>query len=55
MPFLGCQLRRERGAGIVAAQFHELEQELARPIIRLVHEIFADREQRVRGSLGACA
>lgn len=49
VPFLGRQLGRERGAGVVVAQFHELEQESPEPFVGLVHEPLVDREQRVRG------
>ena len=51
VPFLGRQLGGERGAGVVVAQFHELEQEPSEPFVGLVHEPFVDREQRVRGVL----
>lgn len=49
VPFLGGQLGRERGAGVVVAQFHELKQEAPELLVGLVHEPFVDREQRVRG------
>ena len=49
--FLGRQLGGERGAGVVVAQFHELEQEPSEPFVGLVHEPFVDREQRIRGVL----
>lgn len=49
VPLLGGQLGRERGAGVVVAQFHELKQEAPEPFVGLVHEPFVDREQRVRG------
>ena len=51
VPFLGRQLGGERGAGVVVAQFHELEQEPSEPFVGLVHEPFVDREQRIRGVL----
>lgn len=43
VPFLGRQLGGERGAGVVVAQFHELEQEPSEPFVGLVHEPFVDR------------
>ena len=38
VPFLGGQLGRERGAGVVVAQFHELKQEAPELLVGLVHE-----------------
>lgn len=35
VPFLGRQLGRERGAGVVVTQFHELEQEPSEPFVGL--------------------
>lgn len=35
VPFLGRQLGRERGAGVVVTQFHELEQEPSESFVGL--------------------
>lgn len=37
-PFPDRQLGRERGAGVVVAQLHELERESSEPLVEPVHE-----------------